>query len=243
MLAKPPTVTTTAAVPAVMLFGTKTTILAALQLIGVATVPPIITVLAPCVVPNPLPVIVTEIPPGPDAGLRPEMLGITAKSAPLLATPPTVTTTLPVAAPFGTPTVITPVDHEVGVAGVPLNVIVLVPCRLLNPSPTMVTDVPAAPEDGLKLEMLGSTVNRTPLLAAPPTVTITLPAVAPLGTGTKIEAALQLMGVAKVPLKATVLVPRVAPKLPPAIVTLAPTWPVVGLRLVMVGAGVIEKLT
>ena len=51
------------------------------------------------------------------------------------------------------------------------------------------------------------TVKATPLLAEPPTVTITFPVVAPLGTGATIEAELQLVGAASVPLKVTVLVP------------------------------------
>lgn len=109
----------------------------------------------------------------------------------------------------------------------------------------MVTEVPTCPEPGFKLVMLGGmvTVNWLPLLATPPTVTTTLPVVAPLGTGTEIDVALQLNGVARVPLNITVLVPMVAPKLPPVIVTNEPTWPAVGLRLVIVGVGVIEKST
>ena len=71
----------------------------------------------------------------------------------------------------------------------------------------MVTDVPTAPEVGERLLILGVTVNDTPLLATPPTVTTTLPVVAALGTGTTICVALQLVGVAAVPLKVTVLVP------------------------------------
>jgi hypothetical protein len=45
----------------------------------------------------------------------------------LLATPPTVTTTLPLVAPAGTGTVMLVADHALGVAAVPLNVTVLVP--------------------------------------------------------------------------------------------------------------------
>jgi hypothetical protein len=47
--------------------------------------------------------------------------------------------------------------------------------------------------------------------------------------------ALQLVGVAAVPLNVTVLVPCVAPKFVPAIVTGAATAPALGLRLVIVG--------
>jgi hypothetical protein len=45
------------------------------------------------------------------------------------------------------------------------------------------------------------------LLATPPTVTTTLPVVAPAGTGTTMLLADQVVGVAAVPLKVTVLVP------------------------------------
>jgi hypothetical protein len=51
--------------------------------------------------------------------------------------------------------------------------------------------------------------------------------------------ALQLVGVAAVPLKVTVLVDCVAPKFEPVIVTGVPTGPEVGLKLVMIGAGTI----
>src|SRR5213082_3065612 len=83
-----------------------------------------------------------------------------------------------------------------------------------------------------------STVKLTPLLATPPTVTTTLPVVAPAGTGTTMLVAAQLVGVAAVPLNVTVLVPCVIPKLAPVIVTDMPTNPDVGFRLAMLGAGV-----
>src|SRR5271157_2561656 len=87
--------------------------------------------------------------------------------------------------------------------------------------------------------MLGAgavTVKFTPLLATPPTVTMTLPVVAPLGTGTVILVPLQLVGVPEVPLNVTVLVPCVAPKFVPVIVTEVPTVPDVGLSVDMASA-------
>jgi hypothetical protein len=60
------------------------------------------------------------------------------------------------------------------------------------------------------LNMAGAgivTVNSVPMLATPPTVTTTLPVVAANGTGTVMLVALQLVGVASVPLNVTVLVP------------------------------------
>jgi hypothetical protein len=55
--------------------------------------------------------------------------------------------------------------------------------------------------------MLGATLKVTPLLATPPTVTTTGPVVAPDGTGATMLVLLQLVGVAAVPLKVTVLAP------------------------------------
>ena len=76
------------------------------------------------------------------------------------------------------------------------------------------------------------------MLARPPTVTMTLPVVAPAGTGTTMLLADHVVGVAAVPLKVTVLVPLVAPKLLPVIVMAAPTAPLDGDRLVSVGGTV-----
>jgi hypothetical protein len=87
------------------------------------------------------------------------------------------------------------------------------------------------------------TVKVTPLLATPPAVTTTFPVVAPDGTYAVMAVALQLVGVAVVPLKVTVLVPCVAPKFWPVSVTKLPTGPAAGLRLVMFGGHTIPKLT
>ena len=76
--------------------------------------------------------------------------------------------------------------------------------------------------------MLGAgvvTVKFTPLLATPPTVTTTFPVVAPVGNGTTMLVGPQLVGVPAVPLNVTVLVPCVAPKFVPVIVTDVPTGP------------------
>ena len=74
----------------------------------------------------------------------------------------------------------------------------------------MVTEVPTLPEVGDRLVMLGvvaKTVKVTPLLSAPPTLTTTLPVVAPVGTGTTMLVADQLVGVAVVVLNFTALLP------------------------------------
>jgi len=85
-------------------------------------------------------------------------------------------------------------------------------------------------------------VNDDPLLGTPVTVTVTLPVVAPVGTGTAIDVAPQLVGVAAVPLKFTVLVPWVDPKFVPIIVTGTPILPEIGDRLVIAGVGNTVKL-
>lgn len=74
----------------------------------------------------------------------------------------------------------------------------------------IVTAVPTTAEVGLKFVMLGPgmvTVKFTPLLATPPTVTTTLPVVAPAGTDVTMLVVLQLVTVAAIPLKVTVLEP------------------------------------
>src|SRR5439155_21165319 len=104
-------------------------------------------------------------------------------------------------------------------------------------APVIVTDAPTAPEIGVKLLILGvsTTVNAPPLLGALPTLTTTLPVVAPAGTGATIEVALQFVGLALVVLKETVLAPWVEPKLLPVILTDAPTAPEVGDNAVIRG--------
>ena len=101
--------------------------------------------------------------------------------------------------------------QAVGVPVVPLKVTVLVLCVDPKFVPVITTDVPTAAGFAVMFEIVGPagrlTVNMYPLLACPETVTITLPVVAPAGTGTVMLVALQLVGVAEIPLKVTVLVP------------------------------------
>jgi hypothetical protein len=248
LLATPPTVTTT--FPVVAPVGTSTTILTAVQLVGVVAVPLNVTVLVPCVAPKFRPVIVTVAPTNPDVGLSPVMLGpgeVTVKLTPLLATPPTVTTTFPVVAPAGTSATMLVEVQLVTVAAIPLNLTVLVPWVAPKFAPAIVTVAPSTPDVGFRLVMLGAgtvTVKLTPALATPPTVTTTFPVVAPVGTVTTMLVALQLVAVAAVPLNLTVLVPSVAPKFKPEIVTVAPTNPDVGFSPVMLGPeDVTVKLT
>jgi hypothetical protein len=158
-LANPPTVTTT--FPVVAPVGTAALIDVALhKVIVVAVVPLNFTVLVPWLVPNPLPVIVTDVPAPPVTGDKLVMLGaVTVNGLPLLATPPTVTTTFPVVAPVGTAALIDVALHKViVVAVVPLNLTVFVPWLLPKPLPVIVTEIPAPPEVGDKLVILGAAI-------------------------------------------------------------------------------------
>src|SRR5713226_2811210 len=172
---------------------------------------------------------------------------VTVNAIPLLATPPTVTTTFPGVAPAGTGATMLVAPQLVGVAAVPLKVTVLVPCVAPKFAPLIVTDAPTNPDVGLKLVMLGpgtATAKLTPLLATPPTVTTTLPVVAPAGTGTTMLVVLQLVGVANFPLNLSVLFPCVAPMFAPSRVTDAPINPDAGFKLVILGPGTVTaKLT
>lgn len=188
-----------------------------------------------------MPAITTDAPIAPEVGFRLVIVGIgmTVKLSPLLGSPPTVTTTLPVVAPVGTGTMMLVAVQLVGDAEVPLNVTVLDPWLTPKFAPVIVREAPTGPDEGLRLEILGVgvTMKVTLLLATPPTVTTTLPDVAPTGTGATILLADQLVAVAVVPLNLTVLVPCDVPKLEPVIVTDVPAGPVVGFRLAMFGTG------
>lgn len=128
----------------------------------------------------------------------------------------------------------------VGVADVPLNITVLLPCVGPKFVPVMVTEVPTGPLDGLKLLSTGLevTVKVSWLLPTVPTTTYTrsFPIGVPVGTGTEMLVALQLVGVVAGPLmNMTLLVLCVAPKFVPVIVTRVPAGPEVGFKAEMFG--------
>jgi len=157
LLGVPNTVATT--VPVVAPFGTRMTMLEALQLVAAPALRPLnVTVLEPWLEPKFAPEMVTEAPEGPDAGLMPLMLGAgtTLKVTPLLWTPLTVTSTGPVVAPAGTVTMILVALQFETVAIVLLKVTVLVPCVPPKLDPVMVTDRPAAPVVWLRLVIDGA---------------------------------------------------------------------------------------
>ena len=131
------------------------------------------------------------------------------KLHPLLGTPFTVTTTVPVAAAAGTVATICVAPQLVVAAAAPPKVTVLVPWLSPKLVPEMVTAVPTGPVFGDRPVMLGvgNTVKPAPLLAKPFTVTITFPVLAPAGTGTWMEVALQLLEADATPLNVTTLLP------------------------------------
>ena len=115
----------------------------------------------------------------------------------------------------------------------PLNVTAVAPVKFV---PLIVTPVPTGPLVGEKLVIVGplTTVNALTLVVVPPgVVTLSGPVVAPLGTVAEIEVAELTVKLALVPLNVTAVAPV---KFVPLIVTPVPTGPLVGEKLVIVGA-------
>src|SRR2546425_12836446 len=99
--------------------------------------------------------MVTLVPTGPLAGVKPVIVGglITVKLLALVAVPPAVVTLIvPVVAPAGTVAVIWVSEFTVYVAVVPLNFTAVAP---VNAVPVITTLAPTAPLVGEKLGMLG----------------------------------------------------------------------------------------
>jgi hypothetical protein len=140
-----------------------------------------VTVLEPRVAPNPVPEIVTKAFTPAIVGEIEVMFGATVNVTPLVAWLPSVTTTGPVEAVVGTGTTILVALQLVGVASTPLKVTVLEPCDEPKFVPAIVTEVPAAPEVGDRLVMVGilpkvpvGSQNAPLMTAFGPAVTVTL---------------------------------------------------------------------
>src|SRR5437667_3516634 len=125
---------------------------------------------------------------------------------------------------------------------VPLTRTAVAPVKAV---PVIVTLVPTGPLAGVKLVIVGAlavTVKLLLLVAVPPgVVTLSGPLVAPLGTVAAIEVEEFTVKLALAPLNVT---PVATLKAVPLIVTLLPTGPLVGAKLVIVGAlaAVVELL-
>src|SRR5258705_302260 len=122
----------------------------------------------------------------------------------------------------------------------PLNRTAVAPVKLV---PLIVTLVPTGPLVGVKLVMVGPlavTVKLLALVAVPPeVVTLIGPVVAPPGTVAVIDVDEFTVKFALAPLKGTAVAPV---KLAPAIVTLVPTGPLAGEKLVIAGGRMTRKL-
>ena len=146
----------------------------------------------------------------------------------------------PVAAPTGTVMIIDVAERTLNSAPVPPICAVVTPPRLV---PVTVMSVPTLPDAGVKLVMVGVTVaapivKLAVLVPVPPlVVTVSGPVVAPGGTAVTMDVLESTVKVvAGIPLNFTAVAPI---KLLPAMVTVAPTPPVVGVKLVTLGtAGV-----
>jgi hypothetical protein len=194
--------------------------------------------------------IVTEVPTGPIAGVKPEMVGLgtATVNVPLLvaACAPTVTLILPVVAPLGTVATIWVVLAELTDPAVPLNFTTSFAAVALKFVPVIVTVAPTFPLVGVKLVIVGAgTVTLKLVLLVVvwlATVTLIAPVVAPAGTATTSCVAVAEDTVAAVPLNMTTSLVFVVLKLVPLIVTDVPTAPDAGEKLAMVGRRVTLKL-
>jgi hypothetical protein len=173
--------------------GTTAVILVDELTTKVAETPPNLTEVVPVKF---VPLIVTEVPTGPDIGENDEIVGlavVTVNLWALVAVPPgVVTEILPVVAPEGTTAVIFVAELTVNdVALTPLNftdvVVNPVPLKFV---PLIVTVVPTGPLVGENEEIVGAgavvevTVKTEELVAVPSgVVTLIGPVVAPAGTG------------------------------------------------------------
>ena len=190
-----------------------------------------------------VPLIVTVVPTGPEAGVNAAMVGagITVKVVALVAVPPGVLTViLPVAAPTGTIALIQDADSTVNLPAIPPNFTTVAPDRFV---PLITIAVPTGPIAGEKEVIVGAgtiTAKFSLLTAVPATVvTEIVPLVAPAGTIAVIdddEVALNVRAV--VPLNVTLVV---VARFVPLTVTLVPTLPEVGEKDVMVGGGITVK--
>ena len=192
-----------------------------------------------------VPVIVTDVPTGPLAGVNEVIVGapvtVTVKLVALVAVPPAVVMEMgPVVAPVGTVAVMCVALVTVKVvAEIPLNFTDVAP---VNPVPVITTDAPIGPLVGVNDVIVGTgaavTVKLVALVAVPSAfVTEIVPVVAPAGTVAVTLCGLLIVNVADVPLNFNEVTSGSGPvKLSPLISTVVPTGPLVGVKEEIVGA-------
>jgi hypothetical protein len=222
--------------------GTVVVMLVAVEEETVASVPLKRTIFSVGVVLKLVPVMVMVVPSAPLLGVKLEMVGeattIKLVGALFIVTPLVVTEIGPDAAPEGTEVVMLVAFEDVTVALMPLKATVGEGPKFV---PVIMTTAPGAPLPGLNPVMVGvgRTVNDGPVIVTPFNVTVTDPVVAPAGTDVVnfLPLGFESVTTASVPLNLTTFCEAVVLKLSPFIVTVAPTAPLVGLRLVITGVG------
>ena len=194
-----------------------------------------------------VPDMITVAFSAPLAGLKPEIdgEGNTVKADKLLTvTPLVVTEIVPEDAPAGTDVVTLVGVDEVTTAGVPLNDTMGDVLKLV---PLIITTAPAAPSEGVKVEIVGvsNTLNGDPLETVSPfSVNEIVPVDAPTGTEVVILVEVEAVTTAATPLNSTTLLVGVVLKLFPEMITDAPTAPLAGLNPVIDGVGsTVKSLT
>lgn len=222
--------------PVVAPAGTTAVIWVSELSVKVAFVPLNFTVTVPV---KSSPVMTTEVPTGPSAGVKDTIVGahcVTVKFVALVPVPlGPVTAILPVVAPVGTTAVMRVAELTVNDdAATPLKVTPVAPVK---PVPVRVTLLPTHPLAGVKEVIAGGlevTVKLDELVAVPPAVvTVIAPVPAPAGTVAVICVEELTVNVALVPAKRTAVAPV---KFVPVMTTEVPTGPLAGENDVMVGA-------
>ncbi|HLO25550.1 MAG TPA: hypothetical protein VK187_05510, partial [Geobacteraceae bacterium] len=119
---------------------------------------------------------------------------------------------------------------EVGAVGVGEQHDAVIACRDDPPVGTTPVGAPGTPPPAVTVKLDGEVPVR------PPTATVIVPVVAPVGTVVTIWVAVELVTTAVVPLNMTTLLAGVVLKLVPVMVTVVPTGPWEGVKLAIVGA-------
>jgi hypothetical protein len=119
----------------------------------------------------------------------------------------------------------------------PLNSTTLLAGTRLKFEPVMVTSVPAGPSAGEKPVMVGAGTVKLPILVAvcDPITTDIVPLVAFVGTVVVILVSVLAVTVAVTPLNFTMLLAGMMLKFEPVMITVVPTCPLVGVKLVIAG--------
>jgi hypothetical protein len=187
-----------------------------------------------------VPVIVTDVPTGPNVGVNDVIVGGgTVKLVRLDPVPPGAVTLIgPVVAVAGTVAVICVAEFTVNVvAATLLNVTAVAPVKFV---PVITTDVPASPDVGVNDVIVGQVVLATvkvPKESVPSAfVTSTGPVVVPVPTTAVIEVPESILNEAALVLLNSTSVTLGLLKLVPVMVTTHPTGPEVGKIDAMVGA-------